>query len=203
MKDIFSGFYTLNDENEKEIFESESTIFIFDTSSLLNLYSYTEETRNDFFKVLDTLKDKLWIPYHVGLEYQLQRLTVIKNEKANYSKLRKHLSDIKNIFNNDIEKLNFKKRTEKLNDLIGDLSNNINQLLDKFEKDIMEFDDKQPCVRSTDIIRKKLDDYFEERVGIKPTQDKLDSIYEEGNERYNKKIPPGYMDEKEKKINQI
>lgn len=78
MKNSFKAYY-LADTNE--IMNRTDTIFVFDTNVLLNLYSYTEQTREDFFSLLDIVKDRVWIPYHVGLEYQRNRLSVIRTEK--------------------------------------------------------------------------------------------------------------------------
>ncbi|TOG00466.1 PIN-like domain-containing protein, partial [Vibrio parahaemolyticus] len=86
MKSTFKNFYNLTDSEVSEVWNSEDTLVVFDTNVFLNLYGYTEQTRADFFKVLDGIKKNLWIPYHVGLEYQLQRLSVISAEKKVFSK---------------------------------------------------------------------------------------------------------------------
>jgi len=199
MRNTFSGFYTLQDNDLKEIFESDSTIFIFDTSVLLNLYSYTKKTRDDFFSILEKFENKIWIPYHVGLEFQLQRLTIIKNEKAVYKKLQDKLNSIEKIFQTDIKNLNLGIRSLELNTEIELLENNIKDLLKNFEIKIDKFDKNQPCVRSSDEIRKKLDELFFEKIGKKPSQQWLNDLYKLGKERYEQKMPPGYMDEKNKK----
>ncbi|WP_370622862.1 PIN-like domain-containing protein [Vreelandella alkaliphila] len=52
---------------------------MFDTNVLLNLYGYAKQTREDFFSILQSINEKLWIPYHAGLEYQRRRLNIIRN----------------------------------------------------------------------------------------------------------------------------
>ncbi|MGJ0300874.1 PIN-like domain-containing protein [Aliarcobacter cryaerophilus] len=71
MKKMFEGFYETTDKELKDIWKESSTLFVFDTNVLLNLYSYAEKTRNDFFNLIKkSIISNIWIPYHVGLEYQ-------------------------------------------------------------------------------------------------------------------------------------
>ena len=73
MKDVFKGFYSIDNEVLKQLWKDEKTLFVFDTNVLLNLYGYAKQTRDDFFSILDAVNDKIWIPHHVGLEYQRRR----------------------------------------------------------------------------------------------------------------------------------
>lgn len=199
MKDVFSGFYTTSQEDLIELVNQDNILFIFDTNVLLYLYSYTKETRDNFFKILDKLSDKIWLPYHVGLEYQRKRLEIVKDEKAIYRKINKHLDSVKTIFGKDLKELNLNIREPKLSDLTQKLEKDIVTLIDKYQKDVTKFDKKQPCVNSSDKIRKELDKYFSNKVGNKPTSGFIKQIIEDGKNRYLNKVPPGYMDEKDKK----
>ncbi|MBP0029400.1 MAG: DUF4935 domain-containing protein [Roseofilum sp. Guam] len=86
MKDLFPSYYRPNQEEFKEIWQS--AIFILDTNVLLNLYRYSEETRKQFFSVLEQLSDQLWIPYQVALEFQDNRLVVVQETKKRFQMLR-------------------------------------------------------------------------------------------------------------------
>ena len=94
MKDFFKGFYNPTDELLEEAWGSDGTLFVFDTNVLLNLYGYAEQTRDDFFDLLDSLGDKIWVPFHVGLEYQRRRLEVIRDEKAIFNKINDNLHNL-------------------------------------------------------------------------------------------------------------
>ena len=75
MKEKFIGFYDLKNADLEEIWNLPTTLYIFDTNVLLNLYSYAENTRNDFFNLIEkNILPLVWIPYHVALEYQRKRL---------------------------------------------------------------------------------------------------------------------------------
>lgn len=98
MKNMMKGFYNPNDKELDSAWNSEQTLFVFDTNTLLNLYEYAEQTRSDFFSVIEKIRDRVWIPYHVALEYQRRRLGVIKAEKQIFSKIGENLKKINSVF---------------------------------------------------------------------------------------------------------
>ena len=65
-----------------------------DSSVLLNLYSYSEQTRQDFLQFLEDLKHRIWLPHQAAYEYEKNRLRVIKEQVAFSTKLRDLLSNI-------------------------------------------------------------------------------------------------------------
>ena len=76
MKKKFIGYYS---PDKKEINEAWSKgMFAFDANTLLNLYRYTVNTRNDFILAFKTIKDKLFLPYQAAFEYHENRLGVIE-----------------------------------------------------------------------------------------------------------------------------
>jgi len=194
MRDKFQGFYQPNDEEIKAAWEDKGTLFVFDTSTLLNIYSYADQTRTDFFSILEKLQDQIWLPYHVGLEYQRRRLEIIKEEKAIFQKIHKCLNKIKDVFESDFEQLSLKKRFPELFTETEELKKKILLAINDYNIKVDAFDKKQPCVRSHDAIRDKLTSLFAGRVGEKPEQSWLDKLYEEGKDRFDTKTPPGYED---------
>jgi hypothetical protein len=195
MKEEFKAFYNATDDELQEIWNSENTLFVFDTNVLLHLYGYAEETRKDFFKIIDRLKDSIWIPYHVGLEYQRRRLDIIKNEKKTFIEIEKNLEKIQSIFKKDFESLALKRRFPKLAKNTEKLETEIKNAVSHYKKSVTHWDTVQPDVRSEDKIRERIDAFFENKVGEKPeNQEWLDAIYTEGEARFEKKIPPGFAD---------
>ncbi|EGR0745629.1 TPA: PIN-like domain-containing protein [Vibrio parahaemolyticus] len=195
MKSTFKNFYNLTDSEVSEVWNSEDTLVVFDTNVFLNLYGYTEQTRADFFKVLDGIKKNLWIPYHVGLEYQLQRLSVISAEKKVFSKIDANLGKLTNVFKSDFAELSLNNKFPKLHEKTIKLEKDIKKLISDYKRSAEHWNKEQACVRSHDAVRAKLNDYFDGRVGSRPhTQEYLNSIYEEGKERYENQIPPGFYD---------
>lgn len=194
MKQSFSGFYSPTDEEISNAWRDKNTIFIFDTNVFLDIYSYKESTREDFFSSLEKLKENIWIPFHVGLEYQRNRLSVISRAKAVFRHAKKELNAMKGLENKD----EIKRITDMFPSLLkktSDLSKKIDSLIDGYENSLKELDDKQPCVRSHDRIREKLNELFCDKVGDAPSQEKINEIESEGEDRYKNKIPPGFKDD--------
>ncbi len=186
MKKSFSGFYSPSNIRIKNAWKHEKTLFVFDTNVLLNLYSYTEDARDDFFKILDRISDNIWLPNHVGLEYQRNRLEIIKNEKGIFKKL-----------NEDIARI---KKTIESNEKSKELQESMKKPLDDLKDIVDEWNDKQPEVRSGDKIRPKIEESFNDKIGVPfLTQEELDKIYKNGEGRYKNEIPPGFKDAKDKK----
>lgn len=200
MRDCFKGFYNPTEDQLQAAWASEETLFVLDTNVLLNLYGYAEQTRDDFYDLLESLGEKLWIPFHVGLEYQRRRLEVIRDEKAIFNKINDNLDKIEKIFKGDFEQLALKRRFPKLQENTEKLHKDIGKSISSYKKSVSYWDEKQPCVRSHDPIREKLNVLTEGKVGEAPeSQDWLDQIYSEGKERYENKIPPGFKDNNKSK----
>lgn len=200
MKEQFIGFYSPSDEDINEAWKSTQTLFVFDTNVFLNLYSYAETTRNDFFEVLDRIREKIWIPYHVGLEYQRNRLNTVKTEKAVFKQIEDSLNKIDKIFKNDIQSLKLKTRFPKLNESTEKLYKEISKSTSNYKRSLKYWDDLQPCVRSHDKIRAQLNDFFDKKIGDKPIdQAAIDQIQKEGEKRFSNKVPPGFEDASKEK----
>ena len=194
MRESFKGFYDVSEDSLSEIWSSDSTLFILDTNILLNLYQYSQETQDEFFKILDIVQNRLWIPFHVALEYQRRRLDVIRNEKSVFSNINKKLATIKSMVSRDFSEFNLEARNTNLFDLEESFKKDLFSLIDTFKKEVDEADKLQPCVRSYDAIRAKLDALLEGKIGAEPTSAWVLDITKEGEVRYANKVPPGYED---------
>lgn len=195
MKNVFKGYYNIEKSVLEQLWKDDKTIFVFDTNVLLNLYGYAKQTREDFFNILDAVNEKLWIPYHVGLEYQRRRLSIIRNEKVVFNDIEANLEKIQKVFKGDFEKLALKRRFPRLFENTEKLEKEINKSISNYKKSVQHWDSEQPCVRSHDSIRDKLNVFFDQKVGERPeNQQWLDDLYKDGAERYKKKIPPGFKD---------
>lgn len=191
MKDKFSEYYQLGETELKEHWKND--IFCFDANVLLNLYRYTPKTRDAFFNLFDQIKERIWITYQAAFEYQKNRLVVINAQKEAYKDIRETLLKKKG----EIEaKLNgFKKhpylQTSELKTQIDSAFQSISKDLDKLEKNHPDYIDNDPIwERLTPLLKGKIGDDF--------SKEDLEKIYKEGKKRYDEKVPPGYMDAKEK-----
>ena len=202
MKNIFKGYYKLSDQELMALWKN--ALFVFDTNILMDLYRYQSSAREDLFKVMEDLDNRVWVPYHVGLEFQRNRLSVIAEREKKFSEIKKAvqqsivISEIKEIY----EDLKNKKRRNinphiDPDELIGFLKSleKVQKIQQDFLKKFNELEKKGISVNSEDKIRDRIDALFMEKIGNEPKDQKeIDEIFREGETRYKNEIPPGYED---------
>jgi hypothetical protein len=188
MKELFPGYYRPSPDDFKEIWKNST--FILDANVLLNLYRYDEATRNDFLNTLKKIESRLWLPHQVALEYQENRHQVIKSEAKRVERIQSDLDELKSNIStklNNYPSISSEKFFVKLDQISEEFIEEIRSSLFHVKPDEMDF------------IRNQLDDLFKGKVGSPPkNQRELDLIYEEGNERYKIKYPPGFKDNDKK-----
>ncbi|WP_226649274.1 PIN domain-containing protein [Microbulbifer variabilis] len=196
MRDEFKGFYGLQEDEYKKLWGE--AVFVFDTNVLLSLYRYQETTTTQLIAVIEKLKERVWIPYHVALEYQRNRLDVIASQNNKFSEVRKVVSNGTSAIKNELDGLSLKKRhsTIEPDSFIQD----INDAAEKFLSELARLEESHFSVVSEDQIRVRLDELFKGRIGGKPKdQDTVNVLEKTAEARFKSKVPPGYMDDDKEK----
>lgn len=193
MKKQFAEYYELPEERIKEIWED--SLIVFDTNVLLNLYRYNEDARTEFINVIKFYKERLWIPYQVGLEFHRRREEIMRKNAKAYNvlaeKISKELVGVVSSLESEyirhpyISIKDIKKRVEKC-------AESITKTLEKQAL-------AHPDYSNGDEILQSITELFDGRVGSDFEEKDLEALYKEGEKRYANKIPPGYCDEKNKK----
>jgi hypothetical protein len=159
-------------------------IFVFDTNVLTGLYKYSDETRDALYQVIESLGERLWIPYQVMLEYLDNRAKIVHDQSKLYTSAITKLEEFKTeleiptrhpFVSRDIYE-EFCRSTEKVLDELKDRKN-------LHEGRITD-----------DDVKAKLGELLEGRVGPKYSTEELDALVIEGDIRYLQKIPPGFED---------
>jgi hypothetical protein len=194
LKQTFPGFYRPSDEEFAKLW-AEAT-FIFDTNVLLDLYSYPEDLREVYFSVLSKLENRLWIPYQVGLEFHRNRFLRIKQENKRVADLLKTISETGEKISDEVKSIELEKRNIGISDIDERLS--AIQEAHKTLSDAVQLAcNKLPPISLNDPIGEAICELLEGRVGAPPSdQSALDSMLLDSQARFDKKIPPGFMDQK-------
>lgn len=182
MRKLFPGHYTPSDEEFGKIWKDG--LIIFDTNVLLDLYRYSENTVKALIEVMESLEDRIWIPFQVSKEYHKNLNSVISDQ------VRKYESSIKTL--TDFKKQIDEKRSHPF--LSEELTGEIEVFCAKFDK---ELEDKKVIVKQLIInnpIKEKLADLLDDKIGVSFSNDDLEKIYIEGEKRYKEQIPPGFGD---------
>lgn len=203
MKDIFPEYY----QPDGETFEAlwNQCLFIVDANVILDLYRYSEESRNDLFAILENekIEKRLWLPHQVAYEFQKNRLTVILSKRDSFLRVERAFTEgIDNLIQNVREKADEFNRVNKLrkeplfdtDEIFLALRKEIDEIKQKLEREREKILDHQ----DRDIIRERIDRLFNGKVGQQYAKDELVVICEEGKKRFEKSIPPGYIDYPEK-----
>ena len=188
MKDRFFGWYPRESEFLTGVWDR--AIFVPDANVLLHCLRHPAKVRNELLRLFGALKESLWIPYQVGHEFHRNRLDVELGAQDTYQRLK---SDYDGIFNQAREKLK-QLRAHPMINVERELSA-IEVFLEDFRGRMDAAAEKHPSAEIQAAVE-QLTTLLEGRVGDKWTQEQLNSVKKEGEERYSKKLPPGFKDMK-------
>lgn len=192
MRSTFRGFYPPT-KDEFSVLWATGTI-ILDTNVLLNMYRLPPEAREEFLRVLDSVKDRLWIPHHVGLEFQRNRMKVIADRRAKIGnvleKIDSKIEEIQaDVLSLQLEKHGINVSAEELLKKFCESASDINGAVKKASELYSD-------VASGDSIRCRIDEIIGGNIGKGPlSQDELKLLTKDGDARFAKRIPPGFRDE--------
>ena len=199
--------YNMTKEREKRLWNE--SIFVFDSSALLDFYFFPKKTRTKIYtEIFEKMPDRLWIPAHVKFEYLKNREKIIKKPIAEkFLPLEKEVKELNNKVN-EISKfidsiINKTKKDDKHPHIeqtkVSVFKTEIESFIKttkNFEKDFLEqinlAKNEVLSVAKDDDILDSIEKYF--NIGSEFIFNKILEITKEGKHRYEFKIPPGYGD---------
>lgn len=190
MKNQFRSFKKTTDDELKTLWKD--AIFVFDTNVLHSVYRYKESTCEDVLKLMEQLQKRVWIPYHVALEFHRNRLSVIYSQHKKFDETRKAIKNTLDGLKKELTSLQLDKRHSHIDP--NPLIDGINKLILEYLEELNQQENQCIKVDSKDILLPRIESIFDNRVGEKPTNDDIRKIMDEGKERYKSLIPPGYKD---------
>ncbi|KRA27344.1 MULTISPECIES: PIN-like domain-containing protein [unclassified Pseudomonas] len=184
MKSEFPGFFPSEMNDIDKMWDD--CIFVLDANVLLDLYRYSDLTREKLLEVFEALGERLWIPHQVAFEYLNNRLTVIGEQGK--------------IYDDAVKKVEvLKKSLESHNQHPFVSEETLNESLAVFARLVTELTDNKRVHDkriNSDEIKEQLGELFEGRVGRAFDRESLEDILKEGQIRYEQRIPPGFCDVK-------
>jgi hypothetical protein len=187
MKKIFPGYCK---KTEKEITEIwRDGIILFDANVLLNLYRYSEQTKETIIELIKKFKKRTWLPHQSALEYNRNRYEVIAQQEKAYKEFSKRIEEIQK----DLQSKN------KPPFLPESVHKELNKVFDKVNLEVQKSITKYNNYFEKDPIYEELSSLFKSKISKAYDKKRLAEIYKEGKDRYEIKHPPGYQDEKNKK----
>lgn len=192
-------------KNEMKQFMKNDYVIILDTNIYLNLYEYAPHVSDVFLDILEEVFDSIYLPYAVSKEFD-------KNHRVCHGRQRKKFSNIPNILSKYTTQMKDKisKQFEILSNfkfpnidsLQEDVKSKLQEIEDIFEEYVTEhnvFDEINNSFLEADRIQELVQRLITDGHLLEGfTRDELYDICEEGERRYKKKTPPGFMDQKDK-----
>ena len=196
MRDAFSGYYPPTLDQYKRLW-TEATI-VLDTNLLLDLYRLPETARDDLISVLNGVKERLWIPYQVALEYQRNRLSVIADGRKTTELALRSVGELASGARQRVSDLQMEKRGLGID--TQPLLTELDEVSRKLREAISTVQSSQLDISANDPVRDKIDDLLAGKVGRAPaSQEDLQSLVVDGDQRFAQRIPPGYEDAKKER----
>jgi len=189
MRDIFPGYNKKSESDIKKIWDDG--IICFDANVLLNLYRYSNDTRKALLDLIKKFSSQICLPHQSALEYNRNRYEVIADQEKAYKEFISKISQIES----DLQSTSKPPfLSSKLHTSLKTVFKDVNEEVENSIKKYCDF-------LQDDIIYTELSSIFNKKITSEYNEEDLAKIYEGGEKRYEKKIPPGFEDDKTKQGN--
>lgn len=189
MKNTFYEFYKLSKKRINEIWDNG--LLIVDTNVLLDLYRLSPDSRKDLMKSIDHFKDRVWIPYQVGLEFHRNRESVIKDLGGiKYQEFKSLLND--KVVSQVKESFKDYRRHPCIDYKF--IENELELFKKRIEKKLLLWERAYPFKIDKDDILAWVTEKYNGKTGQDYSKEELLSLFKEGAVRYKAQVPPGYKD---------
>ena len=182
MKNAIREYLELNSQEKNDLWGTAT--FVFDTNVFLNLYRYSNNTRNQLIESFEWLKKRIWMPYQVASEFCKDRYNVIDEANRRFDNISAEADKLADSWKTEL-------RLDQ-NDLdIKELSKYLKEwIFKKRDSNYLTFN------VTDDEVFFFFFDLFDGKVGKPFSGEEKLKIEQEGEKRYAGKIPPGYKDSK-------
>ncbi|MBO3002907.1 DUF4935 domain-containing protein [Stenotrophomonas maltophilia] len=98
MRKQFAGYFDPTSAQLEALWGEYDSVIALDTNVLLGLYRMPSETRKEVTELLARLKERIWVPYHVLLEFHRNRIEAMRSEYAASKQLGKDAKNAYDVF---------------------------------------------------------------------------------------------------------
>lgn len=192
--DGFDAFITWSDSDYKSVLEHG--LVTLDTNVLLDPYRWNVDSRSEFFRVLEHVKERLWIPNQVAVEFWHLRESVARHhrEKADtaINSVRgsgQKITTVLNQWAKDVQ-----APDSGWPETLAEIGKLVDQLVQYIEDSTDDDAVNAAKQTTTDSVLNTLAQLLNGRVGAPPDQATYDQMVSTGKQRAEAGIPPGYKD---------
>ncbi len=183
MRTALGHWFRIPDGEEQSLWQDG--IFSFDASALLNIYAYSQETRSELITLIEAQTDRVRLPFQFALEYSRNRGPVVVKQINSYIKADAALQEFE-------RKYIAPKREHP------HLSEASLKALAQIREELAAGRKEMERMTTADAFAERMLTVFDGRLGNEPTETELAKFHSDAKDRYDRQIPPGYADLKEK-----
>lgn len=190
MKKNFFGYIPYDEETFERLWNN--AIFVFDANILLNFYRYSNKTKNQILNNIESLSERLWIPYQTCKEFFDNRVSVIVEQDSVYNNINEifdlsdKIEEVKKLRHSTLD-----SKKDKMIDILQTCENSLKEILKKDKENSKNIIYDDPNLnRIINIFDNKVGDFIKDE-DLKQYQKEIDI-------RYDNEIPPGYKDKNKK-----
>jgi hypothetical protein len=187
MRDAFRHHHKLTDAERSALWTS--CTFALDANVLLNIYRYANPTREDLFKVLESLGNRVWVPFQAANEFYRRRIEVIQEQEKKYSELQGTLEQSLNSLQGGSFSKSAFLQLDKIEEVLRPAIDQAKQFVDAQRS-------AHPNLIQDDTYLERLAEIIGPNVGEEPEQSAFDKRCAESQVRIDQEKPPGYKDAK-------
>lgn len=193
---LFDGFEAYRTPTQSDYRRLlKSGVIVPDANVLLNLYRYNEQAREALLAVLNKIRDRLWVPHQVIVEFWRNRETVLQDPRAiaaTIADLEAQQQKAATILREWANRVNLSRQScdqlvVVLQDAFSAVSSAVREFADNAASEFLRDTNKDPVItRLTEIL--------EGRVGPPFDRASQERVLAEARRRIDSRIPPGYKD---------
>ena len=210
MRELFPEFY-LDSLEVNDLNREKSNLIVFDSNFLLDILRLPTEIAEKYLEAIEKVKEHIFVPYLVGVEFNFnkKKIKIETQEHLNIyqDKVKKVINEkVEYTYNQLLESLleekdiNFlKNKNQKINAL-----DEIKKGIDSYHKLVLDEKEKlseslctnivQRYSTDLDLLSNRIVELIGQSVAPKLEQEFIKKVQEEGQKRYDNKIPPGFDD---------
>jgi hypothetical protein len=191
----FDHYYRPSQERKEAAFEGG--LIVLDTNVLLHVLRYSPQAREELLTVLHEIKDQLFIPYQVALEFNRNRVEVVDQRRTELQQTEAEIDKLRNLTRTLVNAFS-SRRTLQPDDVerLEAASAQFFEVLDSAQNEANGSYDLDPdkMVGLKDSLTARLEEIIGDRVGDRPSEEQLLTDAAEAERRQENKIAPGFKD---------
>ncbi|MCC8061911.1 MAG: PIN domain-containing protein [Rikenellaceae bacterium] len=194
MKKVFFEYYPIDKETVDSVWDKG--VFCYDANVLLNLFRYSEQTRDKVIESMEYFRERTVLPYQACYEYLRNRREVETDMLNSYDAIGKFVEgQVNALKSGEIARYRKHCALDMEKDIIKPLEAAVKKIIEKLE----DKKSKHSEYLNGEATHNRITELFDGCISERFTGEELKKIYAEGKGRYERKVPPGFADYEHKK----